>query len=335
MEDIGNAELRMQRVTSLKAQAYAKRATSLATEGKIADAEKDLKEAEALGALDGDLSSARQLLAAAYVTQAEAAVARSDVAGIRAACDSAEQYRKAATFSNRDDFLNSKENLNRLRAAAFKAEGEQKEKSGDLSGAVAALDEAVKLDSNLGLRTERAVLHVKIGEQAAAKQDYQTATTELKAAVTLDKSASGAVELAATVAEPVMAAFESDASAANQAAAIDAVKAIESVDPQYSGLPVRRGRLSATVIKRGEALVATDLDSSLADYEQALSLGASAADVASLKRSVVSALQTRCLASLAAQDVAKGLADYAALMELDSQAASSLVADFEKCPRVY
>ena len=42
--------------------------------------------------------------------------------------------------------------------------------------------------------------------------DYQTAATELDAAVTLDKSASGAVELAATVAEPVMAAFAGDAS---------------------------------------------------------------------------------------------------------------------------
>jgi formylglycine-generating enzyme required for sulfatase activity len=135
--------------------------------------------------------------------------------------------------------------VSRLRAAAFKAEGEQKEKSGDLSGAVAAFDEAVKLDSSLGLKTERAMLHVKLGEQAVAKQDYAAAATELDSAV---------------------------------------------------------------------------------------SLGAPASDSASLKTKLVTALTARCRQSLAGQDMAKASADYASVAKLDSQAASSLVADFEKLP---
>ena len=360
--DLTNSEIK-----PVKAQAHAKRAASLATEGKIADAEKDLKEAETLDASDSALTPARQLLAAAYVTQAEAAVARSDVAEIRAACDSAERYQVAAN------------DLNRLRAAAFKAEGEQKENSGDLSGAVAALEEAVKLDSSLGLTTERAVLHVTLGQLAVAKQDYQTAATHLGAAVTLDKSASGIAKLAAAIVEPVMAAFESDASAANQAAAIAAflsvaqldstaaateqlksqlisllgrpvtafesdasaekqaaamaaVKAIESIDSQNSRLPALRGRLSATVIKRGEASVVTDLDAGLADYEQALHMGAFGKDVASLKSSVVSALQSRCRASLTARDAVKAAADYRALAKVKSQAADGVIAMFAELP---
>ena len=74
-------------------------------------------------------------------------------------------------------------------------DGEQKEKLGDLSGAVAAFNAAVSLNSGLGLKRERAVLHLKLGQQAVAEQDYQRGKTELKAAATLDKSVNGVAEL--------------------------------------------------------------------------------------------------------------------------------------------
>jgi formylglycine-generating enzyme required for sulfatase activity len=247
-------------------------------------------------------------------------VARGDVAAIRAACDAAERYQAADS------------DVSRLRAAAFKAEGEQKEKSGDLSGAVAAFDEAVKLDSSLGLKTERAMLHVKLGEQAVTKQDYAAAATELDSAVSLDESATGVVALAGTVAEPVVVAFEQTPTVANQTAALAALSSIQSVDAQNEELPVLRKRVTAAVLKRGESVAVNTADSALKDYETALSLGASASESASLKGQLVTALTARCRQSLAGQDMAKASADYASVAKLDSQASSSLVADFEKLP---
>jgi len=51
-----------------------------------------------------------------------------------------------------------------------------------------------------------------------------------------------------------------------------------------------------------------------------------------LRDQLVTALTARCRQSLGSQDAAKASADYAAVAKLDSQAASSLVADFEKLP---
>ena len=221
-------------IKPVKALAYAKRAASLATAGKITEAEKDLKEAKTLGASDSYLMSTRQLLAAAYVKQAENGVTRGDVQGIRVACDAAERYQAEAT------------ELNRLRTAAFKVEGEQKEKSGDLTGALTAFEEAFKLRGvalfaiaakgndltafeeafklrGFGLTTERAVLHVRLGEKAVAKRDYPVAATELAAAVSLDKFATGVVKLATSVAEPVIAAFEQDSTTENQTSALASI----------------------------------------------------------------------------------------------------------------
>ncbi|MGB4709588.1 MAG: protein kinase, partial [Fuerstiella sp.] len=368
--DIGLAEQVDSTVAELKpakALAHAKRAASLATDGKITDAEKDLREAETLGSSDSQLTPVRQLLAAAYVKQAEEGVTRGDVPGIRAACDAAERYQAADS------------DVSRLRAAAFKADGEQKGKSGDLSGAMVAFAEAVKLDSSLGLKTERAVLHVKLGEQAVAKQDYAAAATELYSAVSLDKSATGVVALAVSVAEPVILAFEQTPTVANQTAAIAAwrsasqldstaaptvelrdrlitllsrpvvafeqaptvenqtaalaaLSSIQSVDAQNEKLPVLRKGVTALVLKRGESVAGNDPDSALQDYLTALSLVASASESAPLKGKLVTALTARCRQSLGSQDVAKASADYASVAKLDSQAASLLVADFEKLP---
>ena len=303
-----------------KALAHAKRAASLATDGKITDAETDLKEAETLGASDSQLTPVRRLLAAAYVKQAEEGVTRGDVPGIRAACDAAERYQAADS------------DVNRLRAAAFKADGEQKAKSGDLSGAVAAFDDALKLNSSLGLKTERAVLHVKLGEQAVAKQDYAAAATELDSAVSLDKSATGVVALAGSVAEPVFIAFEEAPTVENQTAALAAISSIQAVDAQNEELPVLRNRVKAAALKRGESVAGQAPDSALQDYLTALSMGASASESATLKGELVKALTARCRQWLGSQDVAKASADYVSVAKLDSQAASLLETDFEKLP---
>ncbi|MEO2030598.1 MAG: formylglycine-generating enzyme family protein, partial [Planctomycetaceae bacterium] len=91
-------------------------------------------------------------------------------------------------------------------------------------------DEAVNLNSSLGLKTERAVLHVKLGEQAVAKQDYAAAATELNSAVSLDKSATGVVALAVSVSEPVVVAYEQDPTSENLTAAIAAWRSVSNLD---------------------------------------------------------------------------------------------------------
>ena len=161
--------------------------------------------------------------------------------------------------------------MSRLRASAFKAEGEQKEKSGDLSGAVAAFDEAVKLNSSLGLKTERAVLHVKLGEQAVAKQDYAAAATELDARSRLisqrQESSHWRYRCGASG-----RCLRAGSYGCDQTAALAALSSIQSVDAQNEELPVLRKRVTAAVLKRGESVADKAPDSALKDYETALSL---------------------------------------------------------------
>lgn len=350
-----------------KALAYVKRAMAMARADRVSDAEEDLQKAESLGASNSELMPARRLLAAAYLKQAEDALARGDVPGIRAACDVAERYQASDSV------------LRLFRAEAFKSEGARKQKSGDLAGALTAFDEAVKLNSSLGLQTERAVLHVKLGEQAVAKQDYAVAATELNAAVALDRSATGVFTLAGSVAEPVVVAFEQDpttvnrtaaiatwrsvseldATAAttvelrnrlfarlsrqvlafeqdpttvNQTAALSAIASIQSVDARYGALSVLRQRVAVAVLKRGESIADNDPDSALEDYEAALSLGVSSSESASLKDQLVTALHARCRQSLTSQDVPKVLADYVVLQRLAPQAVDDLLSELETLP---
>ena len=81
--DIGLAEQVDSTVAEIKfakALAHAKRATFTGNGWEDRRAEKDLKEAETLGASDSQLTTVRQVLAAAYVKQAEDGVASGDVA---------------------------------------------------------------------------------------------------------------------------------------------------------------------------------------------------------------------------------------------------------------
>jgi formylglycine-generating enzyme required for sulfatase activity len=176
------------------------------------------------------------------------------------------------------------------------------------------------------------VLHVKLGEQAVAKQDYAAAATELAAAVSLDKSATGVVALAVSVAEPVVVAFEQAPTVANQTAALAALTSIQSVASLGAELPELRKRVTAAVLKRGESVAGNGPDLALKDYKAALSLGASASESASLKVKLVTALTARFRQSLGSQDVAKALADYTAVSKLDRQAAGGLTPEFEQIP---
>ena len=290
-----------------KALAHVKRATAQATDGKIADAEKDLKEAETLGASDSQLTPARQLLAAAYLKQAEDGVASGDVVGIRAACDAAERYQAADS------------GVSRLRAAAFKAEGEQKVKSGDLAGALAAFDEAAKLDGifRLGLKTERAVLHVKLGEQSVAKQDYQTADTWLNKAVTLDKSAPGVVDLAVSIAEPAVTTFETAPSKSNQLAAIAAYQSVGNVDASRA-MSIKQRIISTfeqIIVNFEKDLTAASRAAAMAALRDLESFDAQLAQLPELRRKTGMALVSRS-ASLTEIDVKLSEGDWGAARSL-------------------
>jgi hypothetical protein len=94
--DIGLAEQVDSTVAELKpakALAHVKRAASLATDGKLTDAEKDLKEAEALGgSSDSQLTPVRGLLAAAYMKQAEDTVQSGNASQVLASASKAVEY---------------------------------------------------------------------------------------------------------------------------------------------------------------------------------------------------------------------------------------------------
>ncbi|MFT5328194.1 MAG: sulfatase activating formylglycine-generating enzyme [Planctomycetaceae bacterium] len=297
-----------------KALAYAKRAMAMARVDHVSDAEEDLQKAEALGAPDSELTRARQLLVAAYMKRAEDGVTRGDVPGIRAACDAAERYQA------------SDSDLSRLRAEAFKSEGEQKQESGDLAGALTAFDEAVKLNNSLGLRTERAVLHVKLGEQAVTKRDYAVAATELKSAVSLDMSATGVVALAGSVSEPVVVAFEQDPTAVNQTAAIATWRSVSRLDATAATTVELRDRLIALLSRPALAFeqeaTAVNLTAALAAIASIQSVDAQNGALPVLRQRVTVAVMKRG-ESVADNDPDSALQDYEAALSLGASSSES------------
>jgi len=95
LADIGLAEQVDSTAAELKpakALAHAKRAIAQATDGKISEPEKDLKEAESLGASDTQLTPVRQSLAAAYLKQAEEAAQSGNASQVFASTTKAVEY---------------------------------------------------------------------------------------------------------------------------------------------------------------------------------------------------------------------------------------------------
>jgi formylglycine-generating enzyme required for sulfatase activity len=239
--DSANTEIQV-----AKALAHAKRAALLATEGKIADAEKDLKEAETLGALDSQLTSVRQVLAVAYVKQAEDAV-----------------------------------------------------QSGNASQVLASASKVVEYDES----------------------------TVIPAAVLQ------------AIADESVKQLEQSSSDANLNVALIAVAKL----PESGETASFRQRIGVILLTRVQSTITSDLSAAASDYIAAIDLGVPASDSQVLRDQLVTALTARCRQSLAecssttplrrpGQDMAKASADYVAVAKLDSQAASSLVADFEKLP---
>ena len=266
------------------------------------------------------LMEARRSLATQYIEEAEDALAAENIMGIRNACDAAEKYDAALV------------ELNRLRAEAFRFEGKQKLNSGDAAGAIVAYEKALKLNGRLELRTERSLAHVKLGEQSVEKKDYSNAISELNAAVSLDKFVSVKSGLAVSVAEFAVVTFEQESSDVNQAMAISSLETLESPDFQSSQLSGLQQRVAAVLIKRGELAVGSDMDSALTSYESAVSLGASADRVGTLKEQIIRALTIRLQESLENEDWEKVSSDFTRLQQMNSQAASKLVKEFENVP---
>jgi serine/threonine protein kinase/formylglycine-generating enzyme required for sulfatase activity len=92
LNDLSNHDGRALLLNSLKALAYTTRAASLATSGKIADAEKDLKEVERLGASNSTFTQARKALAAAYVDVAKDAAQSGNATQVVASVAAAVEY---------------------------------------------------------------------------------------------------------------------------------------------------------------------------------------------------------------------------------------------------
>ena len=177
-----------------------------------------------------------------------------------------------------------------------------------------------------------AVAYVKQAEDAVQSGNASQVLASASKVVEYDESTVIPPAVLQVFADESVKRFEQSSSDANQTAALAALSGIQSIDVENEELPVLRKRVTAAVLKRGESVADKAPDSALKDYEKALSLGASVTDSASLKTKLVTALTARCRQSLGIQNVAGASVDCMAVMKLDSQAASSLVADFEKLP---
>ena len=185
--DIGLAEQvdfdRLRRSKPAKALAHAKRAASLATDGKIADAEKDLKEAETLGALDSQLTSVRQLLAVAYVKQAASLATDGKIV------DAEKDLKEAETLGALDTQLTS---VRQLLAVAYVKQAASLATDGKIVDAEKDLKEAETLgalDTQLTpVRQVLAVAYVKQAEDAVQSGNASQVLASASRAVEYDES---------------------------------------------------------------------------------------------------------------------------------------------------
>lgn len=219
------------RLQAGQAIALAERAKIQADAGRITEAEQDLQEAVRLHAEDNLLETARASLAASYLRQAEAALSQSNPEMILRACDAAERY------------LAPRADIDRLRGEAFRLAGQQKYSIGNASGALTDYEEARKRNRGLGLEAERALAHVRLGEEALANQDPVTAARELRMGLSLDESVRGAPQLAARLAEPAVSAFEEDATMVNRNNAVAAYQLIAQIAPNATATTNLKNRL--------------------------------------------------------------------------------------------
>jgi hypothetical protein len=188
-------------------------------------------------------------------------------------------------------------------------------------------------DSQLSVvRQSLAAAYVKQAEAAAQSGTTPQVIASATKAVEYDESIKLPPAVVQVFAAHSVEEFEQAPTVEHQTAALTALSSLESIDAQNVALPVLRKRVTAVLLKRSQATITSDLSSAASDYNAAIELGASASESETLKVAIVTALTMRCRESLAGQNVGKASADYSAVAKLDSQGASSLIADFEKLP---
>ena len=196
----------------------------------------------------------------------------------------------------------------------------------DIEGAFADISSAEQVDSTVAeLKPAKALAHAKRAASLATDGKITDAEKELKEAVTLGASSSQLTPVRKLLAAAYVKQAEDAVQSGTAAQVVASVSKAVEYDKSTAIPP-------AVLLTRVQATITSDLSAASSDYIAAIDLGVPASDSQALRDQLVTALTARCRQSLGSQDVAKASADYASVAKLDSQAASSLAADFAKLP---
>jgi formylglycine-generating enzyme required for sulfatase activity/serine/threonine protein kinase len=304
--DIGLAEQVDSTVAEIKpakALAHAKRAASLATDGKIADAEKDLKEAETLGALDSQLTSVRQLLAVAYVKQAEDAVQSGNASQVLASASKAVEYDESTVIPPAVLQVFADESVKQF---------EQSSSDANQTAAIAAWRSVSQLDATAALTVElrdRLITllsrPVVAFEQAPTVENQTTALAALTTIQSVDATNEELPVLRKRVTAAVLKRGESVADKAPDSALKDYEKALSLGASVTDSASLKTKLVTALTARCRQSLGSQDVAKASADYAVVAKLDSQAVsslvvDLEKLPASVLSQLPASVLSQLPA-----------------------------------
>ncbi|MEO2036847.1 MAG: formylglycine-generating enzyme family protein, partial [Planctomycetaceae bacterium] len=290
---------------------------------QLVEAESCLKEASRLGAAESLMRSGTKVLATAWFHRGEDSVGNGDLEAVAAACSNVDRLQVAGVSALP------------LRVEVARIRGRDMERIGNWSEALAAYEEVEKLTPDQPLLSERAVLHVKLGQIRVKQGDIAVASEHLLAAVELDDHIDGIKELSLAVADLSVAGFEMSPTDANCEKALTAISSVEKHLPILPALADLKLRVANTLLKRaGDSVRQGDLGSATSNYRTAASLSENASLRNSTKTVLIAALQTRRLNGLMRQDAKSAVDAQKLLADLDPDAARVLPPGIVELPGV-
>ena len=241
-----------------KALAHAKRAASLATAGKFSESEKDLKEAETLGSSDSQLTPIRQLLAQAYVKQAEAAAQSGNTAQVVASASKAVEYDESIVIPPAVLLVLADESVKQLEQSSSDA-------NRDVALAVIAkLSESGENSSGIATYRQRIGVILLRRAQATITSDLSAALSDYIAAIDLGVPASDSQALRDQLVTALTARCRQSLGSQDAAKASADYAAVAKLDSQAASLLVADfEKLPASVLSQLPTSVLSQLPASV------------------------------------------------------------------------
>ena len=324
-EDLQEAELSKPvggRLAFAKRLAFATRASDHAVHRRMKDAEADIAESRRWGGDTEIAASVQQTMADGWIAVAMSDLQAKQIAGVAIACNAAEKY--GADGSQ----------LAELRAAAFRIDAAAKSQQGDLAGAIALLKKYREIAPGQNVASEEAVIRIALGAQAAKRSDASQAAKELRAALDLDRSVPGAVQLAGQLVESLSLAMQAGQRPERIDDAVLLLSAVALLPSEPSATSALRTLTADALFARvGELVSGGKLDAAIRDYDNGLTIAGRASGLASVRQPLVSALVAQCEASLRDNAYAKAVSFYQQIKRLDVVAGDRVKESLAKLPR--